>query len=361
MNQRLRICLIDKTTHRLGFQNLYKELLEYGFEVKLASEAEPENYADCQKIEIVNKKNSSIKKRQIIQVTLDDPLLSPSEQVLQTLDIDFDALPFVSEGESKILRQLTDTLLVERFKPTVYSFTQNRYGSVEGTDAVRARFSAEIFRRMNRLPLESNPPRNAFVALLETPSGLLTIQRQVDTSNLEVRVKRFHIGSPLHRYRYTERFSTTQTCGTLKRWSRFDQPVVCFDWRHPLMDEQGCRLSDEPISDDYAAVWMENIPYAKQVARTAFLWMEQLFAEAGLILVDICFFIDRSGTVIFGEISPDCMRVREMGLDIDHASALDKDLWRNGCSPNLLKQQYETLFNRLFGAKHIKNYHAARI
>lgn len=344
MKKLIKICLINKSTDPIAVENLYQELLELGFKVERASESGRSEDRDWHTIELVNISDSSVGR----QIALDRPFLSPIEQVLRTLPIEFDTLPLVTEGESKILRRLTDKLLVERFKPSVYSFTQNRYGNVEGTDAIRARFSAEIFRRMHRLPLASDSPRNAFVALLETPEGPLTVQQTVKTCNLEVRVKRFHIGSPLHRYHYTERFSTTQSCGPLCRWSRFDRPVVCFDWRHPLMDERGCRLADEPLSDDYAAVWMENVPHAKRMARKTFQWMEQLFADAGLLLIDICFFIDRSGKVFFGEISPDCLRVRDRNSNLDQASAFDKDLWRTGCSPNLLKQQYETLFNRLF-------------
>jgi phosphoribosylaminoimidazole-succinocarboxamide synthase len=350
MKNLLNILLINKTTEHRAVTQLHNDLIESGFTVKVDSEINPQYsnnfhiiYVAKSEFTIENNENNQIKK-----VILDNPLLSPIEQVVSTLPIDFDALPLVTEGESKILRRLTEKLLVERFKPTVYSFTHNRYGNVEGTDAIRARFSAEIFRRMSHLPPESDPPRNAFVALLETPLGPLTVQRQVETSNLEVRVKRFHIGSPLHRYRYTERFDSTQTCGAVKRWSRFDQPVVCFDWRNPLTDDQGCRLSDEPLSDDYAAVWMENVTSAKQVARKTFEWMEQLFADAGLLLVDICFFIDRSGKIIFGEISPDCMRVKELVTDMNNASAFDKDIWRHGFSPDVLKEQYEKILDRLF-------------
>jgi phosphoribosylaminoimidazole-succinocarboxamide synthase len=160
-------------------------------------------------------------------------------------------------------------------------------------------------------------------------------------------VKRFHVGSPLHRYRFTERYETTQRCGPLRRWSRFDEPVVCFDWRHPLTDEHGTRLADEPISDDYAAVWMDDVPRAKRVARQTFVWLEDLFASVGLVLVDICFLIDRSGGVIHGEISPDCMRVRIGGGDPERAGSLDKDVWRNGSAEDDLRERYEEVLRRI--------------
>ena len=202
---------------------------------------------------------------------------------------------------------------------------------------------------MSRLdPKLPYAPQSAFLGLIETAEGLLLVQRRVQDSNLEVRVKRFHIGSPVHRYRYTERHHTTQSCGPLRAWSRFDRPVVCFDWRHPLRDDMGQRCADEPISDDYAAVWMENALHAKEMARTTFLWLECLMAEAGFVLIDMCMFIDRSGRVIFGEISPDCMRIRAKAPNLGGATAFDKDVWRIGFSGSALKACYEAIYERLF-------------
>jgi phosphoribosylaminoimidazole-succinocarboxamide synthase len=176
------------------------------------------------------------------------------------------------------------------------------------------------------------------------------IQRRVETCNLEVRVKRYHIGSPFHRYRYAEEHATTQSCGPLRRWARLDRPVVCFDWRHPMTDKEGKRLADEPISDDYAAVWMENVPHAREMARTTFLWLEELFAKGGFILVDICYFIDRDGRLLYGEISPDCMRIRRRRAEgsPETAEALDKDVWRSGGSPEEVLAQYQEISRVLF-------------
>lgn len=273
------------------------------------------------------------------------------EQVISQLPVDFENLPLLFEGESKIGRLLNKKIVVERFKPTVYSYTSNRYGIVEGTDDLRILFSAEIFRRFTQYAINSEKDiKNAFLGIIETSSGPLLVQKQVEACNLEVRVKRYHIGSPVHRYKYTESFATTQSSEPLTRWSKFDTPVVCFDWRHPLQGKEGERLADEPISDDYAAVWMENIPHAKYLARETFLWLEQLFGNAGLALIDICFFIDQTGQIVFGEISPDCMRVREQINNPDKAVSYDKDIWRSGKKNSILLERYENLFNRLFGA-----------
>jgi phosphoribosylaminoimidazole-succinocarboxamide synthase len=177
----------------------------------------------------------------------------------------------------------------------------------------------------------------------------LLAERRVDPGNLEVRVKRYHIGSPVHRYRFTEKHPTVAG-PPLARWTRFTTPVVCFDWRQPLTDAGGVRLADEPLPDDYAAVWIADTTRAKQLARDTFDWLEKLFARSGLQLIDICFFIDRSGTVIFGEISPDCMRVRSSASD--DAEALEKDVWRSGGEPDELLARYRRLHQMVFGTAH---------
>ncbi|MFP5288580.1 MAG: hypothetical protein ACLGI9_22785, partial [Thermoanaerobaculia bacterium] len=269
---------------------MVEELRDLGFAARLAEGDE----GDPQAVRVAVGEQDGSAGERTVALTGERSLL---ERTLRVLPLDFEALPLLVEGDSKILRLWTDRVVVERFKPTVYSYTVNRYGEVPETDRIRVSFAAELFRRMACLdPATPCVPRSAFLTEIETPSGPLLVQRRIDPCNLEVRVKRYHIGSPVHRYLYTDKHGSTQSCGNIGRWSRFDQPVVCFDWRHPLHDEQGRRLADEPISDDYAAVWME-----------------ETFAAAGVLLVDMCIFIDRSGRWIHGEISPDCMRVR-LGL-----------------------------------------------
>lgn len=280
-----------------------------------------------------------------VLVDLDSSPYSMIEQVLRQLRVTFRDLPLHVRGDSKEIRLLTPRIALARLLPTVYSFTNNRYGEVRGTDEVRTRFTSGVFRRM-----ASNPgPRHlssAFLALIESDEGPLLAERRVEECNLEVRVKRYHIGSPVHRYRYTERHPTVRAGPPLQRWSRFAEPVVCFDWRHPLVDEQGARLADEPISDDYAAVWMEDVPRAKALARDTFRWLEDWFFATRLHLIDICFFIDRHGATVYGEISPDCMRVRSGASD--NAEAFDKDEWRSGGDPDTVLSRYQLLYTTLF-------------
>ena len=268
------------------------------------------------------------------------------EQVLAQITVDFKSLPLLVLGDSKEIRLLTPRIALARLLPTVYSYTFNRYGTVPGTDDIRTRFCAEVFRQMSTSP-GADHLGSAFLGVVENEIGPLLAEQVVQSCNLEVRVKRYHIGSPVHRYLYTEQHPMAFAKPALQRWQRFEQPLVCFDWRHPLKDEQGNRLADEPLPDDYAALWIDDMPAAKKLASDAFKWLESRFAQAELQLVDICFFIDRSGKVLFGEISPDCMRIR------DHASAdaiaLDKDLWRSGGSPGQVLIRYQQVYDLVFG------------
>jgi phosphoribosylaminoimidazole-succinocarboxamide synthase len=277
-----------------------------------------------------------------------------SFQIHLTSDIsDFEALPLLVEGESKIVRKWTEKVVVIQFKPTVYSFTANRYGEAPGSDIIRLKFTAAVFRLMASTRFNVGAiPQSAFLAEIESPRhGPLLVERKVADCNLEVRIKRYHIGSPVHRYRYTERYQSAQNNGPITRWSRLDFPVVCFDWRHPLFDEDDNRLADEPLSDDYAALWMYDVGYAKEMARQTFIWLERIYEDAGIRLIDMCIFIDQEGRTIYGEISPDCMRVRLDLGDPARAEAADKDLWRSGRTPEALRRRYEELYLRLFGTE----------
>jgi len=117
-----------------------------------------------------------------------------------------------------------------------------------------------------------------------------------------------------------------------------------------LVDDEGTRLADEPLSDDYASLWIEDIAGAKKLASDTFLWLEKLFLDAGFVLIDICYFIDESGKFIFGEVSPDCMRVREGNGNPKNLTSLDKDIWRNGGKGKLLTEQYNRLYHLIFNS-----------
>ncbi|MBO9728441.1 MAG: hypothetical protein J7623_07355 [Chitinophaga sp.] len=285
-----------------------------------------------------------------IVIKLYEPVESIVEHILQKIPFSFELLPLLVEGESKIIRYWTPRVVIEKFKPTVYSYTHNRYGLVDGTDAIRIKFTTAVYRKMLQHGKGlACAPASAFLAEIENEQGLFIVQLLVDTCNIETRIKRYHIGSPVHRYRYTDKYpSTLPDARPISRWTRFEAPIVCFDWRHPLTDENNNRLADEPISDDYAALWIQDLSYAKKMALETFLWLEKMFFQSGITLIDMCIFIDRSGKLIYGEISPDCMRIRWNSLHPEQAESMDKDLWRKGAAPEKLYENYEKAYSSMF-------------
>lgn len=272
------------------------------------------------------------------------------ERILQKIPFNFEQLPLLIEGESKIIKYWTPRVVIEKFKPTVYSYTHNRYGMVDGTDNIRIKFTTAVYRKMaHNGEGRAYAPASAFLAEIENEQGLFIVQLLVDSCNIETRIKRYHIGSPVHRYRYTDQYPSTMPGALpIARWTRFDAPIVCFDWRHPLTDENNIRLADEPISDDYAALWIQDLPFAKKMALETFLWLEKMFFQSGITLIDMCIFIDRSGKLIYGEISPDCMRIRWNSLHPEQAESMDKDLWRKGAAPEKLYENYEKAYSSMF-------------
>lgn len=295
---------------------------------------------------------------QTILVADDDHEERIIEYILQKLPFNFDQLPLLVEGESKIIKYWTPKVVIEKFKPTVYSYTHNRYGLVDGTDAIRIKFTTAVYRKM-AADGKGRPfaPASAFLAEIENEQGLFIVQQLVDACNVETRIKRYHVGSPVHRYLYTAKYpSTQQNEAPIKLWTRFDTPVVCFDWRHPLTDEKNNRLADEPISDDYAALWIQDMPFAKKMALETFLWLEEMFFQSGITLIDMCIFIDRSGRIIYGEISPDCMRIRWNSQHPEQAESMDKDLWRKGAAPEKLYENYEKAYASMFNTSGVAAY-----
>ncbi|MCW3463443.1 phosphoribosylaminoimidazolesuccinocarboxamide synthase [Chitinophaga nivalis] len=331
--------------HREDVTRAIQELRSLGFSIEEAA-AGTSGYVTC--LELYDTFTAPAGHNCIL---VDHPGHEPViELILQHLPFNFDALPLLVEGESKIIKYWTDKVVIEKFKPTVYSYTHNRYGSAAGTDDIRIRFTSALYRKMALLHTGiPYRPASAFLAEITHEQGLFVVQRLVDVCNIETRIKRFHIGSPVHRYLYTGKYpSTRRDEAPIVKWTRFEDPVVCFDWRHPLMDEEQRRLADEPISDDYAALWIRDVTFAKEMARNTFMWLEAMFFQAGITLIDMCIFIDRSGKMIYSEISPDCMRMRWNSNNIDQSESMDKDLWRRGAAPEKLYENYEKAYSLIF-------------
>lgn len=264
----------------------------------------------------------------------------------------FRALPIVVEGESKEVRYAGKGNVVIRLKPTVYSYTYNRTGIVGGSDVARLRAVkkflevlrssgvAHTYRQVNdrwilsQLVLqpvrEGEPQPFRPIDLTAEQMAKLPIANPI-----EVIVKRYHGGTPKHRY---DSFTSylTRTGEYVVDEGEYPDLVVRFDWRNPMHNAQGERLADEVLPDDMAE-WFIDTAAARQTVLGAFEALSQFLTAKGLELRDICFFVSTDGHTLFGEVSPDGMRVR------DATGNLDKDIWRAGGSSKLLLEKWQQL------------------
>jgi phosphoribosylaminoimidazole-succinocarboxamide synthase len=244
-------------------------------------------------------------------------------QLLALADARFAELPLLVEGESKVLRAAAPGLAVVRLKPTLFSFRAGRHGIVEGTDALRLRISERLW------------------AVLEG-SGIPTTIRSVglhsyltefvDAPPIEVVVKACNVGTPKHIYSgmgtHRTRFGTTIEADVPH------PPYVRFDWRNPLPDRDECLplwLADQFI----------DVNCAQKTALYAFDVLSSYFQARGLHLLDICFMMTSDGKALYGEVSPDCMRLKRLGLD------MDKDLWRKGKDAEVIVRLWSQLLSLL--------------
>lgn len=269
----------------------------------------------------------------------------------------FEQLPLVAEGNSKIVRYLGDGNVAIKLKPTVYSFTHNRAGEIEGTDDTRRRASealVKVIRPTVRhayqktvgefiiadlvIPENTGELFQPFVPHDLSPEKYAKLRR---ATPIETVVKRYHTGTPKHRY-----YGMTGTTARLGHFRGSMQPiktdekypelVVRFDWRNPLQDARGNRLADEVLPDQMAN-WYIDVERTRFNAHLAFTKLERHLKDAGLELWDMCFFFTEDGEMIFSEISPDCMRVKAL----DGSGSVDKDLWRSGNSSATVAERWK--------------------
>ena len=259
---------------------------------------------------------------------------------------DFVKLPLIIEGESKIVREVgpsgldTDlNLVVIQLKPTIYSYTHNRAGIIEGTESLRLKCS-KVFLDVVR----SQGIPHAYIQISEK---FALARRIITPPPIEVIVKAFHTGTPKHRYFAMEQSKVRQSHPQFPGFpieieQKYPTNYVRFDWRNPLKHpETQVRLSDEPLCDEHADFYIDTSK-ARVTAHKAFDAMVKFLGERGIVLVDICFMIDETGDMIWGEISQDCGRYQYVGKE-----SLDKDVWRKGGSSGDVKKKFQMLYDIL--------------
>lgn len=239
-----------------------------------------------------------------------------------TLDI-FRKLPLFVEGESKEIRLLNDSVGIIYFKPTIYSFTSNRTGIVEGSNIPRVSVSQVLCEL-----LKENGIEHSYIDY----SNEFVITHIVKAPNIEVVVKANHTGTSKHRYfgmsGSTVRESHPYYGGMLiEDMQPYPEPIVRFDWRNPFKHpETQIQLADEVLCDEQANLFID-VKKARTTALKTFNVLSDFLQTKNIVIYDLCLFISEDGKTVFGEISPDCGRYRHFDL-----GSLDKDVWRAGGS-----------------------------
>jgi phosphoribosylaminoimidazole-succinocarboxamide synthase len=250
-------------------------------------------------------------------------------------DAEFEALPLVVEGESKIVRDAGDGMAVIRFKPTIYSFSSNRAGVVPGSDSLRLG-ATRIFVDVLRSAAIDH-------AYLEVGERFVRSRLIADPPPIEVVVKAFHSGTSKHRYvgmsRHPIRASHPFYAGmSFGPDDGYPVPLVRFDWRNPLRHpETGARLADEVLGDGQAD-WFIDVAAARKTAAQTYQALASFLAARDIVLYDLCLFVTHDGRTVFGEISQDCGRFRHFDL-----GSLDKDVWRAGGSSEHVLEKWALL------------------
>lgn len=272
---------------------------------------------------------------------------------------EFGALPLVIEGESKEVRYLGSGKVAIRFKPTIYSFTSNRCGVVEGSERLRLRACRVFLSELKKAGIKHaycevtddyviadlvQSPDTEYAKYGLSPFTPDDVPPCLTGNSIEVIVKRFHSGTSKHRYKGMAGARVRQTHPlfgqvgwTIRPEDAYPAPIVRFDWRNPLMDADGKAVADEILPEDLAD-WFIDTKKARATALRVYDVLESFLAERDIVLYDLCLFIAEDGETVYGEISQDCGRFRHFDL-----GSLDKDVWRSGGSSADVLSKWELL------------------
>lgn len=273
---------------------------------------------------------------------------------------EFRMLPLVVEGESKEIRYLGKGLVCIKLKPTIYSYTHNRCGTLPGTEKLRFEATRILVEELKKHNVDHayKAFKNGYIVadLLRMSAGCSFKPddlSEVEFMNLpvappiEVVVKSRHVGTPKHRYFNLESYPIRSTHelydGTIiTPESTYPEAIVRFDWRNPMHDPSGNRLADEVLTEQMAD-WYININNARVTALKAYSVLQRFLEQHNIDLWDICFFISEDGNTVFSEVSQDCGRYRTFA----NHSSLDKDVWRGGGSSEHVAQKWKEFLKQI--------------
>ena len=292
----------------------------------------------------------------------------------------FRKLPLVRMGESKEIRQHPedDSKVIIWLRPTIYSFTNNRTGWVEGSNLLRARVLKLLIPILKSAGID-----HAYEEICDK-TGFIVARRIAahEDPNVETIIKRYNGGTSYHRYYGLHKHPTRATHPfwpgeTFDKYEPFRGPKVRFDWRNPFwnpdkvaeirgvalrstsrtpMVEEVFRwpadvrakvmMRDEVMGEDFANEVID-VNQARKTALWTYTVLQQYMARCNIIIYDLCLFITTDGKTVYGEINQDCGRFRHL----DHGM-LDKDVWRSGGSEGDVLAKWELLAEMLENPVH---------
>lgn len=248
----------------------------------------------------------------------------------------FENLEKITEGESKIIRRLNKNFHLVKYKPTIYSHKKQRAGIIDGSDIERMKMTRATLDILSRHML-------GHTYWYVGDKFILTesLEKSIDIPPVEVIVKGCYVGTDKHRYFELDKLKNRFGQPVVLPNSEYQHPIVRFDIRNPNHHP----VSGEPFGD-YAISTMlaDQLIDAKTAefnALKAFTTLKHHFGQFGVYLQDICFMFTTDGTRLFGEISQDCGRYKN--VNEDQLSDLDKDIWRAGGSSDKVLEKYKIM------------------
>jgi phosphoribosylaminoimidazole-succinocarboxamide synthase len=249
----------------------------------------------------------------------------------------FEKLPFVIEGESKIVRSYNSRFDIVKYKPSVYSHKMQRAGEVKDTDKERMSMTKNVLDIFSRHNIQHT---YWYVG----PEYILNekLDNSKDIPPIETIVKRCFVGSDKHRYyglnNLNNRFGVKVVEEKLAEYQKL---LVRFDYRNPnFHPETGLPLGDILLCDDLADEFI-NTQVAKQTALNAFKCLDFHFKKINVYFEDVCLMLTVNGDKLYGEVSQDCGRYKYVYEN--ELSDLDKDIWRAGGSSEIVLQKYQMM------------------
>ncbi|WQJ53536.1 MAG: hypothetical protein [Wendovervirus sonii] len=264
--------------------------------------------------------------------------LYPKWGIKDLFSIDFETfrkMPLVVEGESKEIRALDDDFCIIYFKPTIYSFTSNRTGVVEGSNIPRVHCSQVLCELLKENGIDH--------AYLDYGDEFVLARIIKDAPNIEVVVKANHTGTSKHRYFGMNgskvRKSHPYYAGMeIKDMEPYPEAIVRFDWRNPFWEPETHKMLADEVLGDAQADFFIDVKEARKTAAKTFQVISDYLSDHDIVCYDLCLFISEDGKTVYGEISPDCGRYRHFDL-----GSLDKDVWRAGGSSEQVLEKWNLL------------------